>query len=234
MNRARIFLLILSGLLLLLATGLSLWSGLHSTQERPWQTLAARVPMSIEGWVGVDLPLGETEAVRFQVDKLNYHDYLYRVYRKGEREVFVYAMYWRQGDISVREMSGHTPDGCWVANGAKHAIPQETSALTVGNRQSAPAEVREFTFPNGQHVRTAWWHIWGTNLVDRSFAKKSIMPAVKEIWAWMVKRRGARQDQLLVRIHSLTPLDEMVLTPPMIVFLNQFPEVFTATPLYAP
>ncbi len=145
----------------------------------------------------------------------------------------MYAMFWRQGDISVREMSGHTPDGCWVANGASHCITPEVRSLNIGaGLVTAPAEVREFAFPPaGVRIQTAWWHIWGGDLVDRSFAKKNIMPMLKEIWLWVGHSGGANKDQLLVRIHSTNPIEDVALTPPVRKFLNSIPEVLSAKAL---
>jgi hypothetical protein len=210
------------------------WSAvLNGRPPQPWQKLAERMPLNVEGWQGEDVPLGANETIMQAVSKLNYNDYVYRVYRKNGREVFVYAMFWRQGDISVREMSGHTPDGCWVANGATHCITPEVRPLDIGgSRLTAPAEVREFAFPpNGVRIQTAWWHIWGGDLVDRSFATKSIVPMLKEIWLWVVKRGGTHKDQLLVRIHSSLPIDEAAQAAPVVKFIKTIPEVLVARPV---
>src|SRR5688572_29945790 len=120
-----------------LALGLSVvgWSILAAKLSHPaqWVPLESRVSLQIDDWVGEDLPLGPNESTLDAVGRLNYRDYIYRVYRRGAEEVFIYAMFWRQGDISVREMSGHTPDGCWVSNGARHIIEPTSTALALGS-----------------------------------------------------------------------------------------------------
>lgn len=211
--------------------GLLLTAFRGRAEPAPWQTLGTRMPMEVDGWVGEDLPLGSSESVLEAVGRLNYHDYIYRVYRKGRREVFVYAMFWRQRDITVREMSGHTPDGCWVANGAKHCIKPELRGFVLDDGVlTPPAEVRQFLYPAADvRINVAWWHIWGENLVDRSFANKSLMPMIKEIKMWLLNG-GEHKDQLLVRIHSDMPIDEAVKTPPALLFIKALPEMLKARP----
>jgi len=162
---------------------------------------------------------------------LNYDDYIFRRYSKGADEVFVYAMYWRQGSISVREIAGHTPDGCWVANGALLRAPKQENGFAIGDEQTALAEVRDFVFPHQQRVQVAWWHLWGENRVDRSFDQKTLMPTLRELWIWLGRRHGARHDQLLVRIHTPGDLAAAMKTEPVAMFLKQFPAVFSAKPL---
>ncbi|WP_438483660.1 exosortase-associated EpsI family protein [Oleiharenicola lentus] len=192
------------------------------------EPLAKRLPKDINGWVGEDLPLGTMEALEASQRILNYDDYVYRVYRKASQEVFLYAMFWKQGSISIREIAGHTPDGCWIANGARFNSGRETRRLQVGVQLTVPAEAREFVFPNNQPVSAVWWHFWGNELVDRSFDRKSLLPTLREMWVWLVRRKGQRQDQLLVRIHAPSFGEEFLKQEPVQIFLGQFPAVFSA------
>jgi hypothetical protein len=130
-------------------------------------------------------------------------------------------------------MSGHTPDGCWVSNGAQHCIEPVRRKLDIGGAVlTPPAEVREFLYPGyGERVNVAWWHIWGNDLVDRSFAVKNLMPMLKEIKIWLFDRKGAHKDQLLVRIHSSMPIDQVMVTSPARLFIQTLPEVLQAKPM---
>lgn len=193
--------------------------------------LSVALPKKINGWVGEDLPLGDTEVTNATTRLLNYDDYIYRVYRRGGVEVYLYAMYWKQGSISVREIAGHTPDGCWVSNGATPIGRSTAEALTVGSRPTVAAEVRQFAFQNGERVNVAWWHLWGDNLVDRGFDQKTLFPTLRELWVWLGQRHGARRDQLLVRIHTAGDLGQAIAAEPVVSFLGNFPEVFTAQSL---
>lgn len=228
MTKKRPFLLLATGLILSLALGLSFWAGLQSEDDEPWAPLVSRLPMSVNGWRGEDVPLGETEAVRSAVEKLNYDDYIYRVYRKDGKEVFVYAMFWRQGSVSVREMAGHTPDGCWTAGGAKYCAPIERKGFTLGNQPTLAGEARAFAFPNGSRVNVVWWHLWGGKLVDRNYSDRNIMPMLRETWEWLVRNKGRKRDQLMVRIHGTDSLDQLVLTPPAAAFLTALPVLANA------
>src|SRR4051812_5968286 len=59
--------------------------------------LGDSLPLKIAGWDGQDLPLGDAEVSSASGRLLNYDDYIYRVYHNGSAEVFIYAMYWKQG-----------------------------------------------------------------------------------------------------------------------------------------
>jgi hypothetical protein len=203
----------------------------HLKEPALWTPLATRMPLNLDDWVGQDVPLGADESVLEAVGRLNYEDYVYRVYRRGSQEVYVYAMFWRQGDISVREMSGHTPDGCWVANGAKHARTPHRATMQVDSEHTTrEAEIRAFEFPsNSTLVEVAWWHIWGRKLIDRSYADKTLIPMLNEIWVWLAERKGGFSDQLLVRIHSQLPIEEAIQTLPAVRFLETIPEVLSTT-----
>ena len=226
--------LIAVGGLGLLALSLLFYSALINSRDPvPWQKLANRIALNIDGWSGEDVPLGANESIIAAVGRLNYKDYIYRVYRKGGREVWVYAMFWRHGDIAVSGLSAHTPDVCWVSNGAKNCSGFGVRYLDLGNGlRTSPAEVRQFCFPpDNLRIQAAWWHIWGSDLVDRSFADKTIFSMLREIWFWAAKRSGIHKDQLLVRIHSSMPLDEAVMTEPVIQFLVSIPLVMSANPV---
>jgi hypothetical protein len=220
----------IAAVVLLLGVGAGIFGGFPQKTETRI-AFVKTMPMQIGDWVGEDVPLGENEVLKASVRLLNYDDYIFRRYHKGAEQVFVYAMYWRQGSISVREIAGHTPDGCWVANGAALRSPKQENRFVIGSQETASAEVRDFIFPHHQQVQVAWWHIWGENLVDRSFDHKTLMPTLRELWIWLGRRHGARHDQLLVRIHTTGDLAAAMKTAPVTEFLKQFPVVFSAKPL---
>lgn len=217
-----------AGALLVLAGGVVTLGGVKKDDEA-WVPLAKRIPMEVAGWEGQDVPLGPNEAVVAAVGTLNYDDYIYRVYRRGGVEVYCYAMYWRQGRISVREIAGHTPDGCWVANGARPIGEPTTTSLTIGGRKAAPAESRTFAFGGSAKIQVAWWHIWGAKLVDRAYAEKSAWPMLREIWTWLGQRSDKPASQFFIRVHSTMPVTEAARNPAVEAFLARFPEVFEAT-----
>jgi hypothetical protein len=213
---------------LAIAAGL-LGGGADDHAERA--KLRSRLPVKIAGWEGQELPLGDNEVANATDRLLNYDDYIYRVYRRTNQEVYVYAMYWRQGSISVREIAGHTPDGCWISAGARLVEAKRSDSLPVAGRMTSRAEIRTFLFPGNQAIQVGWWHLWADSLVGRDFDRKSIVPTLRELWIWLGQRRGKRFDQVLVRIHTSGRLVDALGSEPAIAFLELFPEVFTATPL---
>jgi len=224
------FAVLIGAAVLLAAAAALLWSAADQAAPAAWQPLASRLPRQIDGWQGSDLPLGETEGERVAVGRLNYDDYVFRVYRKDGREVFVYAMHWPQGNISVREMAGHTPDGCWVANGARQCAAPVERTFAVGPALTDTAEVRTFEFPGGEVVNVAWWHFWGAELVDTRFSAKTVSTMFREVWLWLGHHRGERRDQMFVRIHSREPIGTAMASPVVTAFVQALPFVLRHDP----
>lgn len=220
--------LFLAGGFLLLAVSVTILGGVAKRKfASEWKPLASRLPTEIEGWRAEELPLAETEQVRNAVvEHLNYDDYIYRRYTNGSDSVYIYAMFWRQGRISVREMSGHTPDGCWIANGASYAGDKQQRSLHLSDRDTALGEVRSFTFPGTtQIVHVIWWHLWGDERVPASFNSRSISTVAHEIWLWLWKRKGRPADQVFVRIHGFRPAEDYSGNPVVRRFLTLFPQI---------
>lgn len=190
----------------------------------------SHVPETIDGWRSVDLPLGNTELMSAAVAvHLNFDDCFYRVYEKNGQRVFLYAMLWSQGKISVREMAGHTPDGCWIANGATYAPDgrQGAKELSVAGRKCVPAECRSFVFPGEGAYKVVWWHLWGDSLVDSSFTRGGVATMIREVRAWLANG-GRMRDQLFIRVHGTMAVENLVETAPCITFLSELPLVFDA------
>lgn len=217
--------------LLLLGVGIVCWAKLSQGEHAPWTELSERLPKEIDGWVSEDVPLGATESVLEAVSRLNYSDYIYRKYSKDGVDVYVYAMFWRQGEISIREMAGHTPDACWVSNGATRIGPMSEAILVCQDKTTKQAQVREFQFPHaGATMHVAWWHVWGDDIVPNDFRKKSPLTMVREIWYWLGHRGGEQQDQIFIRIHSDQALETIQETPVVAEFVKLFPQIIPSDP----
>ena len=212
--------------ILLLALTTLIYSKVVKSRPAAWVPLVERLPLGIGDWRGVDLPLGETERIQEAVSRLNYEDYIFRRYTRGTQHVYVYAMFWRHGDISIREMAGHTPDGCWVANGAKLVGEKRTDSWYLSDgKRTQKAQVRTFQFSSAQ-VNVVWWHLWGREVVDSSYGRKTPLTLVSEVWDWLVVRKGESQDQLFVRLHSELPINDLIGAEPSSCFLRTISEVF--------
>jgi hypothetical protein len=191
--------------------------------------LATRLPLQVGDWRGKDFPLGPGELGPLAEKALNPTDYLFREYSNGTDRVLVYAMFWRQGRISVREMTGHTPDGCWVTNGATHAAPARAGVARIRGRTTAAGEFRFFHISGNHRSDVVWWHIWGEQLVSPVLAERDITAMVAEVWQWLVGHRAQRRDQWLVRIHVIDgDLQRALDSPPVKAFADVVPIIFEA------
>ncbi len=218
----------LSGLFLIIAIAVLAWANYaRGHYQQPWTKLENRLPREIAGWTSIDLPLADTELVKQAVeDHLNYDDYIYRQYTLGGKSVYIYAMFWRQGRISVREMAGHTPDGCWITSGARQKGEKTREAIPYLSGLIIPGEFRFFEFPGSAvPVNVIWWHVWGGEIVPSALEKKSPLAVMHEVWTWLWVRRGRPADQIFIRIHTVGDLRSMDENPVLIKFLKLFPEL---------
>lgn len=195
--------------------------GLQFTPERkpfrPASTmpegLARELPGSVEGWQGMDQPLGPTEASSAAAaDLLRYDDYVFRRYSRGGREFSVYIAYWKPGKMPTRLVAEHTPDRCWIENGWLCHERASLQQREVGGRPLPPAEWRKFTAPRPegvvQHV-LFWLMVDGkpydysrhANVIEHSIAwwKGSVAEFVGD----------GHATKLFVRISSTEPFEQI-------------------------
>jgi hypothetical protein len=73
--------------------------------------LASQLSSELDGWTVKNEALGPNEFIQSAVERtLNYDDYVYRIYRRGNREFSVYIAYWSAGRMPVNKVASHTPD----------------------------------------------------------------------------------------------------------------------------
>jgi hypothetical protein len=224
MTRGSFFRLVCPGALLVIGLTVVSWGNFASNADQV--PFVPDLPQTIGGWVGEEMPLENALVAETTVRLLNYDRYVHRRYRKNGQEVFVYAMVWRQGRISVREMAGHTPDGCWPANGAVLLDADSSIRTTSAERISKPAEFCHFRFPGGGQVNVWWWQVWGDRIVPRSFARKSVLTLWEEIRVWLFTHRTSRAGHMLIRVHAPDSLPGALQTEPVQAFLGSFAAVW--------
>lgn len=235
MTRSRLAIygwLALAGACLLSSVVVTTVAGREQPSIAAYDLMHQRLPIFIDGWRGRDLPLGNNEVLTATEKLLNYDDYIYRVYEKEGAEIFVYAMFWRQGSISVREIAGHTPDSCWVANGARILDDYKGAIeMPIPPPFNPSGEQRSYLFPReNRPVFVTWWHLWGDKVIDSNYKKKSVLTMVAEIRTWLWDRRGAEADQIFVRIHSFKPFPSIAGSAVVLDFAKLFPGI-TVAPL---
>ena len=138
--------------------------GIDVFRETPHRTaphLAQVVPSALAGWTERDLPLGPTEFVAKEAEKiLNYDEVVNREFARGGVTFGVYAAYWSPGKMPVRMVACHTPDRCWTENGWRCLEMKFKQKLAVGGVALQPAEWRKFEPPSGgKPTYVLYWHL---------------------------------------------------------------------------
>jgi hypothetical protein len=159
-------------MLLGVSLGISTYGYLRSADEAQFKgTLEDIMPTSDEvpGWLVTSEAIASTpEMKRAVAEILNFNDSAYHSYRNGEERVSIYVAYWKPGKMPQRQISSHTPDICWVANGWE--VKRRESRVVLdhrGERRTQPAEWREMRIGD-QTERVLFWHIAGRNARDLS------------------------------------------------------------------
>lgn len=184
-----------------------------SERFSPSAPLAEMFPASIDGWQAVDMPLGATERESGAVQGiLRSSDFVFRIYRKGDREIGLYVSYWRHGASSIVSAGGHSPDVCWVQSGWDRVGTEDEVTFEVDGFQSLPAQIRSFTNEAGGKRHVVFWHVMdgcrtGYALGDSA----NWLKRAPVIFDAMVRSRFGllRAGQYFIRIDSNRPIAEI-------------------------
>ena len=100
---------------------------------------------------------------------LNFDDYVFRVYQRGDTVVGVYIAYWGAGRMPLQKVASHTPDRCWTENG--WTCPEQRFNVALQNEGVAlkPAQWRLFVPPGGaggSKEYVLYWHLVGDGVYD--------------------------------------------------------------------
>ena len=214
MNTCKKLFLVLGGMVLVLGIGWAAWPQQDWPYFKPAISLGAMLPAAPVGWTSEDLPLGETEAMlRVVEEKLRFDQALYRVYRRGGLEVGVYVAYWKPGGMDPWLIALHTPDICWIGNGAKLGAMDDELRLAAPNRQTLwPGRFRVFDWPNGRQ-EVVFWHLYGGEPSGFPLRKgdyvesrwQELKLTLKNTWMGRV-----RKEQVFIRISTNRTMDEVV------------------------
>jgi len=178
--------------------------------------LANRFPVRLAGWETRDEPLGANEMVRTAVERtLNYDDYVYRLFRKGETAFGIYVAYWAPGRMPVQKVASHTPDRCWTENGWECEEMRFAETIKTGEISLRPAQWRIFRAPgpNAQKEYVVYWHLVGKRLYDYG-NRFNARPDLVKWWRDTVAYAMSGSDaQYFIRITSNRPFQELVDDP---------------------
>lgn len=184
----------------ILALVFTVRAGPARASDEPVPDLAALLPATPPGWIGVTDDKLYRFAPTLQTDDLVQRTYARRT-PQGMSQVTVYLAYWRPGQAPVSLVASHTPDACWPGTGWTLASPPaERRAVSVGSRTLAEAEYR--LFKNDEFPQHVWfWHLYAGQPIDQ------VDPFSPTALLKLILRYGARSQgsQLFVRVSSNQP-----------------------------
>lgn len=206
--------LLLAGVVLQVHQLRNVEGGDLATAARP-VNLSARLPRVLPGWTVKDESLGPNEVTRAAVERtLNYDDYVFRVYERGDKQIGVYVAYWTAGRMPLQKVASHTPDRCWTENGWRCEDMRFAEAVTAGETRLLPAQWRRFTPPNGaaqQYV--VYWHLVGIRLYDYG-TRFNARPDLLKWWRDTIEYAfSGSEAQYFIRVTSNRPFAEFETEP---------------------
>lgn len=211
--------LILCGGITVLVAGVALqWLRVRNIKEgdrtaevRPVK-LVNRMPLHLTGWKGRDEPLGPNEVTRTAAERiLNYDDYVFRVFERGDRQLGVYVAYWAEGRMPLQKVASHTPDRCWTENGWRCDDMRFSEPVAAGNVRLMSAQWRRFIPPgnSGAQQYVVYWHLVGERLYDYG-DRFNARPDFIKWWRDTIKYAfSGSEAQFFVRVSSDRPFEEL-------------------------
>ena len=203
--------LILPAFTLALAVGLQ---GLNRFSEKPHARephLARAVPLDLPGWAVRELPLGPSEFLAGEAEKvLNFDEVLYREYARTGEKFEVYVAYWGAGKMPTRMVASHTPDRCWTENGWQclEMKFKQTGIFTGTSLQAA--EWRIFQPPRGdQPTYVIYWHLVEGRVYDYGERFNQVPSPVLWIKDAVSQAFLGSREQYFIRLTSNQPLENL-------------------------
>jgi len=173
--------------------------------------LGKKVPETLVGWSAQDQPLGANESLRSAVERtLNYDDYVFRSYTRGDTQFAVYVAYWTAGRMPMEKVASHTPDRCWSENGWSCNAMRYPEILDSEAGRLKPAYWRIFTPPSmGPKQYVLYWHLVGDELYDYGGGFNQRL-SVLRWWSDMLRYAfTGSQEQFFIRLTSTRPFEEL-------------------------
>lgn len=199
---------------LCLAFGIQAYAWLRPQPEsRLDKKLAELLPQGSQGWSSVDMPLGNTEAVVERSNALlNFDDYVFRSYRRGNQEFQVYVAYWGPGKMPVRLVNAHTPDRCWSQTGWQCTDMRFRQPARSPQGDLLPMEWRVFAM-DGQRLYVHYWHIVGNEIHNYGHGFNQAPPVTVVFQDILKYGLNLKREQFFVRITSGQPLENFEKDP---------------------
>ncbi|HEY4989402.1 MAG TPA: exosortase-associated EpsI family protein [Opitutaceae bacterium] len=188
--------------------------GFHFFNEIPRPRgphLEQTVPTTVAGWKSRNVPLGQSELLTNEAEKvLNYDEVLNRVFTKGSETFGVYVAYWSAGKMPARLVASHTPDRCWTGNGWHCLAMKFRQSELFEGRLLQPAEWRVFESPSGgEQTYVLYWQLVEGRAYDYGGQFNAVPNPV--IWwkdAMQQVAMGSR-EQYFIRLTSNQPVEKI-------------------------
>ena len=168
--------------------------------------LETLLPKSLPGWTCMDLPIAESPELQRRVEEvLSYDAALFRIYKKGDKELSIYAAYWLPGKVHYQNIDTHTPDICWVKNGWQMEKLAPMDSQLLGDVEVEIPNRRIFRI-NSSRVTVLFWHIEG-DVVRKSRSRNESRISFWErasirLGNFLSALRDEPQQQLFIRLSS--------------------------------
>lgn len=197
--------------------------------------LAAKVPAQPAGWTVRDVPLGPSEFMAGEVEKvLNYDDVINRDYRRGAEQFGLYVAYWGPGKMPTQLVASHTPDRCWTENGWHCLEMRFRQQDVLAGAGLQPVEWRLFEPPGGAPpVYVLYWHLVDGEVYDYG-ERFNAVPDPVRWWRGAIQQalHGPR-EQYFIRLTSSQPLEELWTDPGFRVVVQSLSALGLARPVPA-
>jgi len=170
------------------------------------------------GWTAQVLPLGDSQEMRKAVAGiLQYDDAIFVRYSRPTGEpVEIYAAYWGPGRAPYSMVAVHTPDTCWINNGARRLARTHQFQSEALGEKLKPVELGVYAF-NDRPIHVMYWHLVGGEPHDDFGLSGWVGGAKGYLQRLPLLFRDMRrysldlaQDQVFVRISSTTPIEELL------------------------
>ena len=203
--------LIVPGVALLLAVAFQGVNLFRETPQKREAHLRQSLPLEVPGWSSREVPLGPSEFISGEVEKvLNYDEVFYREYVRAGENFGVYVAYWGAGKMPTRLVASHTPDRCWTENGWHCLEMKFKVAESVQGKALQPAEWRVFEPPRGGSLTyVLYWHLVEGRTYDYGDRFNNVPDPL--LWwkdAMQQALLGSR-EQYFIRLTSSAPLETL-------------------------
>jgi hypothetical protein len=196
------------------------------------QPLASLMPLAPLGWTAQDLPIASTPEAQARVDAiLHYDDAAFRIYDNGNAQVSVYVAHWLPGEFSPAKVGAHTPDTCWVDAGWVRTARQQAVTRQLSGADLKPLEFGVYE-KDGTSLNVIFWHLLGGNPVryDLTGWENGLAGRIQRFHTLVEDFANfgldQRQEQLLVRISSNVPFDQLMDDPGFVQIMSQMSREF--------